>query len=247
MEENKNNDELDVELLDDEEDIEDENDEDDEDGDEAIDEDTEESDEDDEEQETASEDEEAEAEASKETSQETSQSEEGVGEKEFAMKMLSEMGYTGTYEEAKAKYEAEHSGSETAPAQGDDGGTPDYQEMAKNMLNDINKEFGLDLKSFSEIDDLSTFAELAVNDKVGAIKAFRATNHRLIEEGAKKAAISNLPKAKRTVQPLPKSDGGDATVKGLTITKRELREYMEAFPELSREDAIKLIRRVKKQ
>ena len=209
--------------------------------------------------------EESEAEASEESKEESGTEEEGTdesadegdAEKDFAHKLLNDMGYSGTYEEAKAAYEAERGNkgnpSPEAPPEGNpegssDGGNaaPDYDAMAKQMLDSINAEFGLELKSFAEIDDLSTFADLAVNSKVGAIKAFRATNHRLIEQAAKKSAITNLSKPTRNVQPLPKSNGGNATVKGETISKRELREYMDAFPELSRDEAIKLIRRVKK-
>lgn len=246
MEEKQYDEELDVDVIDDD-DIDDADYEDEE--DEAL---------EDEDIEDEGEEEDSEVEGEKETEETSEESDDvseekaAAGEKEFAMKMLSEMGYSGTYEEAKAAYEADRvktsdeKGASNGATEGTPGDVIDYDEMARNMLAEINKEFGLDIKSFSEFDDLSTFATLAVNDKVGAIKAFRATNHRLIDEAAKKAAITTLPKAKRTVQTLPKSDGGSATVKGQTITKRELREYMDAFPELSRDEAIKLIKRVKK-
>lgn len=252
MEFEKYGDELDVDIVDD--DIDDMGDEEDDEYDEYDeDEDVEEAEEPEENEEAAeiSEEPEEEHEAEAESTAEpadggNAEAEKSDVEKDFALKLLNDMGYSGTYDEAKAAYEAEH-GASGKPSDEGSNSPPDYDAMAKQMLDSINAEFGLELKSFAEIDDLSTFADLAVNDKVGAIKAFRATNHRLIEQAAKKAAITNLPKATRNVQSLPKSNGGNATVTGETISKRELREYMDAFPELSRDEAIKLIRRVKKK
>ena len=167
---------------------------------------------------------------------------------DFTAKLLKELGYEGTYEEMRTAYEAEHGAGAVPPAteSAKDTSEVEYEAMAKQMLDDINKEFGLDLKDFSEFEDLETFANLAIDDKVGAIKAFRATNYKMIEKAQRKAAVTKLGKATRNVPTLPKSESNGAGAKGETISKREIRAYMDAFPDLGKKEVIKLIKRVHK-
>lgn len=170
-------------------------------------------------------------------------------EQERELALLHRLGYEGSYEEAVAAYENE----QKKPAEGESTGTEekpaeapavDYEAMAKQMLADINKEYGLELKDYSEFEDLATFAELSRDEKVGPIKAFAATNPKLMASVAMKEAMSKLSKPKRSVPTLPKSEGGKGGVaRGEAVSSRKIAEYKAMFPHMSRNDIIKLINR----
>lgn len=171
--------------------------------------------------------------------------------KERELELLHRLGYQGTYEEAVAAFEKDR-GENKADASSGEGeksetpAAPDYEAMAKQMLEDINKEYGLELTDYSKFEDLKTFAELSCNENVGAVKAFAATNPKMMEEIARKAAISKLSKPQRNVQALPKSDGGKGGMKGQMISAKKVAEYQAMFPEKSRSEIVKLLNRVNK-
>ena len=165
-------------------------------------------------------------------------------DKAFEMELLKELGYTGNYEEAKAKYMADKNGSTPT-------GAVDYDAMASDALKQINEEFGLELKDFSGFENIELFAELCLNDKYGAVKAFAATNHKLVMEGAankaKKDFVSKLkPPSKDHLSKLPTSGGGEAKAQGDRISRAEYMELKALYPNLSKEEIIKTIRRVRK-
>lgn len=178
-----------------------------------------------------------------------------VAAKERELKLLHKLGYKGTYEEASAAFEREQSenkgedtdkGEDKPEEKPAESNVPDYEAMAKQMLEDINKEYGLNLTDFSKFEDLETFADLSRDERVGAVKAFAATNPKMMEEIARKAAISKLGKPQRNVQTLPKSDGGKGGVKGQTVSAKQIAEYQALFPGMSRSGIIKLLNRVNK-
>ena len=171
--------------------------------------------------------------------------------KERELELLHRLGYQGTYEEAVAAFEKDRgeNKADAGSGEGEKSATPpapDYEAMAKQMLVEINKEYGLELTDYSKFEDLKTFAELSCNENVGAVKAFAATNPKMMEEIARKAAISKLGKPQRNVQTLPKSDGGKGGVKGQTVSAKKVAEYQALFPEKSRSDIVKLLNRVNK-
>ena len=257
MEENKNN-ELDVEVIDEEleedEDIEEFDFNDDDIDEEDIDED-EESEDTDDIDEDADEDADEDTDGTPEedggeadgTSTEEGAEEEPKAEpsddKAFEMELLKELGYTGTYEEAKAKYMADKGGTPSA--------TVDYDAMARDALKEINEEFGLELKDFSGLENIELFAELCLNDKYGAVKAFAATNHKLVMEGAANKAKQDFasklkPPSKDHLSKLPTSGGGDAKAQSDRISKKEYLELKALYPNLPTEVIIETIRKVRK-
>ena len=166
-----------------------------------------------------------------------------TGDRAFEERLLRELGYSGTYDEARAAFEAEHGNGTADNGQGAD---TDYDKMATDMLNEINEAYGLKLTDFSKFENLEEFANLSVDEKYGAVKAFAATNHKLIVEGARKAAIQKLSKPQRNVPTLPKSDGGKGGVKSSGISRSEIKKYGLMHPGLKEKEIIKLIKRVHK-
>ena len=163
-------------------------------------------------------------------------------DREFEARLLKELGYGGTYEEARAAFEAEHANEATDTPSTES----DYEAMARSMLNEINQAYGLDLKDFSSFENLKEFSELAVDSKFGAVKAFAATNTKLITEGAQKAAIKKLSKPTRNVPSIPKSEAASGSYKNAPISRSEFRQYREMYPHMKDKEIIRLIRRVKK-
>lgn len=167
--------------------------------------------------------------------------------------LLHKLGYEGDYDTARAAFERDQaegaSGAET-PAGDEERPEPpavDYEAMAKAMLDEINKEFGLELSDYSEFEDLAAFAELSQQKGIGAVKAFRATNPKLMEKLAMKAAMSKLSKPTRNVKALPAADGGKGgTSRGENISAAKIAEYKQMFPHMSRSEIIRLITKANK-
>lgn len=250
MEDKKYDEELDVEMVDDEDDaFEDEdveeynfNDQDDETDEESEEESEEESGE---ETEDISEDMASESENT--DTAEAKESAEVKADKEFELKLLNELGYNGNYEEARAAYEAEKAGA-TAETSNTTQKT-DYNALAEQMLKEINAEYGLELKDFSQFEDIEKFAELSLDDSYGAVKAFAATNHKLVIEGARNKAKQELlgklkPASKDHLGGLPKAKGGATVSDGTRISKKEYNEIKALYPNMTKAEIFKVARRV---
>lgn len=175
--------------------------------------------------------------------------EELTAEQKRELTLLHKLGYEGDYKTAVAEFEKDSAkGTEPEGVKGDGKAaeTPavDYEARAKAALEEINAELGLELKDFSSFEDLEAFAELSLKENVGAVKAFKATNPKLMEQIAMKAAMAKLSAPKRSVPTLPKADGGKGgTARGETISAAKIAEYKALFPHMSRADIIKLHQR----
>lgn len=175
--------------------------------------------------------------------------EELTAEQKRELTLLHKLGYEGDYKTAVAEFEKDSAkGTEPEGVKGDGKAaeTPavDYEARAKAALEEINAELGLELKDFSSFEDLEAFAELSLKENVGAVKAFKATNPKLMEQIAMKAAMAKLSAPKRSVPTLPKADGGKGgTARGETISAAKIAEYKALFPYMSRADIIKLHQR----
>ena len=171
-------------------------------------------------------------------------------DKEFELKLLNDLGYKGSYEEARAAYEAEKSKAE-GEVDGPAVQQTDYNELAKKMLDEINTEYGLELKDYSQFEDIEKFAELSLDDSYGAVKAFAATNHKLVIEGARNKAKQELlgklkPPSKDHLKGLPKAEGSAATSEQTRVSKREYDEIKSFYPNMSKSEILKVARRVQK-
>ena len=183
-------------------------------------------------------------------------SDEGVGEEETAaptkndgsqmrekmQELLSNLGYTGTFEEAMAAYEDD----KAKQAAGVPAEPVDYQEMARNDLRDINAAFGLSYSDFSDFDDLQRFASLRTSGAT-ALEAFRATQKRFLEPSATATqtnpAVSVPKPSKDHLKGLPHAGKGESGNGG--PPKEEIRALREVYPEISAKELVKVLNRVK--
>lgn len=164
--------------------------------------------------------------------------------REKMQELLSALGYTGTFEEAMAAYEADK-GARTEGAEAT-AQKVDYNEMARNDLRDINAAFGLDFADFSGFDDLKRFAELRTSGAT-ALEAFRATQKQFhAQDGTKVASEPTVSKpSKDHLKSLPHSGGGETGKGG--PSQEEIRSLREVYPELSKKELGKMLDRVKRR
>ena len=162
--------------------------------------------------------------------------------REKMQELLSALGYTGTFEEAMAAYEADK-GARTDGAEAPRENV-DYNAMARNDLRDINAAFGLDYADFSSFDDLKRFAELRTGGAT-ALEAFRATQKQFqAQDGANGASEPTVSKpSKDHLKSLPHSGGGESGKSG--PSQEEIRALREVYPELSKKELGKVLDRVK--
>ena len=162
--------------------------------------------------------------------------------REKMQELLGNLGYTGTFEEAMAAYEADkgnHAQGQNVPAQ-----SVDYNEMARNDLRDINAAFGLAYEDFSTFDDLRRFAELRTSGAT-ALEAFRATQKQFqAKDGTNGISEPTVSKpSKDHLKSLPHSSGGETGKSG--PSQEEIRALREVYPELSKKELGKVLNRVK--
>jgi hypothetical protein len=179
-------------------------------------------------------------------------SDELTREQKRELALLHKLGYEGNYEEATAAFDKE-TAEENKNAMPDNSSndanngtepTLDYEAMARNMLDEINRELGLNLTNYADFEDLATFADLSRQPGVGPVKAFKATNPKMMENIAVKAAMSKLSPPKKSAPALPKMDGGKGGAsREENISSAKIAEYRQMFPNMSRNDIIKLIKR----
>lgn len=160
--------------------------------------------------------------------------------------MLDRLGFKGTYEEKLAAYEAEKAekAAEKATEKTSEEAV-DYHAMAEADLRDINAAFGTNYKDFSAFDDLNRFAALRVKGAT-ALEAFRATQKNAGGAPSQESEESVTKPSKEHIAPLPVGMGGGGSRELSAADKQTIAQLKSLYPDLSRKDLMKSLNRIKK-